>query len=73
MSAEEARMQKHMVNKPGYNPNYVEPEPVQRRTAGPPKHESWVDLHNEYADILDQQELAKYRRHFRAFGANDAG
>lgn len=45
----------------------------QQQRRGPARHESWVDLHNEYADILDQQELAKFRRHFRAFGANDDG
>jgi len=37
------------------------------------KSESWVDLHQEYNDVLDQQELQKYRRHFRAMGANDSG
>jgi len=37
------------------------------------KIESWVDLHAEYADVLDQNELQKFRRHFRAMGANDHG
>jgi Ca2+-binding EF-hand superfamily protein len=37
------------------------------------KIESWVDLHSEYSDVLDQNELQKFRRHFRAMGANDSG
>jgi len=52
---------------PGYEAN---PQPV-RRNYGPPKQESWVDLHREYEDILDTNELQKYRLHFRALGEKD--
>jgi len=54
----------------GQIPGYDENQPV-RRNYGPPKQESWVDLHREFQDILDTNELQKFRRHFRALGEKD--
>lgn len=48
-----------------------DPNPQGRKNYGPPKQESWVDLHREYADILDTNELQTYKRHFRALGEKD--
>eukprot|EP01127_Copromyxa_protea_P010875 TRINITY_DN2698_c0_g1_i1.p1 TRINITY_DN2698_c0_g1~~TRINITY_DN2698_c0_g1_i1.p1 ORF type:complete len:164 (+),score=42.29 TRINITY_DN2698_c0_g1_i1:192-683(+) len=77
---ENERLNRHIANKPlgPAGQAYLQEEELRaqqqaNQRKGPVKHESWVDLHNEYADILDQQELAKFRRHFRAFGANDDG
>jgi len=46
-------------------------QPIRRTNYGPPKQESWVDLHREFADILDTNALQTYRRHFRALGENN--
>jgi len=52
------------------NMGYEEPAPQPvRRPAGVAEH--WADLHREFADVLDINELQKYRRHFRAFGEKE--
>eukprot|EP01126_Amoeba_proteus_P047627 TRINITY_DN5452_c0_g1_i2.p2 TRINITY_DN5452_c0_g1~~TRINITY_DN5452_c0_g1_i2.p2 ORF type:complete len:106 (-),score=25.32 TRINITY_DN5452_c0_g1_i2:382-699(-) len=70
LSSEQGRLNKYVAaaNSSRQVPEY---QPPPKKPQG--KQESWVDLHNEYGDILDAQELAKYRRHFRAFGASDSG
>jgi len=50
---------------------YEDPNQPVRRNYGPPKQESWVDLHREYADIFDANTLQTYRRHFRALGESN--
>eukprot|EP01123_Difflugia_compressa_P003940 TRINITY_DN15263_c0_g1_i1.p1 TRINITY_DN15263_c0_g1~~TRINITY_DN15263_c0_g1_i1.p1 ORF type:complete len:218 (+),score=45.13 TRINITY_DN15263_c0_g1_i1:23-676(+) len=50
------------------NATYEEPVVQPKRVVGA---EHWVDLHREFADILDINELQKYRKHFRAFGEKE--
>jgi len=80
LGKEQDRLTKHIKVHPvgergqqmlsGQIPGYDENQPV-RRNYGPPKQESWVDLHREFQDILDANELQKFRRHFRALGEKD--
>jgi hypothetical protein len=68
-------IQKHAVGARGQalidsNSQYQEPAPQQyRRPAGVAEH--WADLHKEFADVLDINELQKFRKHFRAFGEKE--
>jgi len=51
------------------NESYIEPQVQPKRQTGVTEH--WADLHKEFGDILDVNELQKFRRHFRAFGEKD--
>jgi len=80
LSKEQERLMAHIKVHPvgergqamlsGQVSGYDEQQPV-RRNYGPPKQESWVDLHREYQDILDTNALQTYRRHFRALGESN--
>jgi len=51
------------------NSQYQEPPPQYKRPVAAAEH--WSDLHREFQDVLDMNELQKYRKHFRAFGEKE--
>lgn len=82
LAAEEARLARNIqqsnvgVKGQAYLAAHGHAAPHQAAPQAAPKlqlkpAESWVDLHREYADILDTAALQTFRKHFQAFGNHD--